>query len=820
MSLAVQNQVQQNTIQHHHQKEQNIRSPQSQHQNQSQIQKLQQQIPTFRDDMLNNLHYYNPANQFPLQNQILNQSQTFLPPPQQSPIHYNNGSNNSSNQNYLVTPLSLDNSLHSSQNVKTHAKQERVQSLNSSQQISNLQDSQVVQSLFYDKLTSHLVKPEKKPKKDSQVKYLQEMDTLKTQVASLKEIIAQMENSQIQSHKENFPELVNQQAKINPNYMKNLEVLIQRWRNKVYELLVDKKRYEIIIKENNRGFTLDRQQLIKDRDASKQQMNLTQQKLEQSLLQQKAQQEQIEDLKSSLQQSKNQNGFYALQNQKLREFIHDIEMKQIGLDGQTQIQLQMIDKQNKRLETLQALVKYHSDERSNHSISKSFLQSINKDLTQKVQELYSELESSKIVANELEAQKKVNVDQSNTILEFQRKIESLEISGLRELKELQSKFQDLQQNFSLQNEYAKSLEEEKRNLRIQVDDFLHQLRETKADCVQTLMTKEKNMRDRINELENDNKKMKQQIIKLERQIKEDGEELESEVTELNNKLKKQLQEKDKALKQLKTERDTLFQELNSLSNQSGYKQVRQSKNNDGNVFSPSSTYDKEQSFPKAESSSFNRYQQQKTMQTAEKKNILAGNWLQSPIKQQPMLSNASSQKNLNNEAIQNKNASIYNPFIQNQSITSTTQRMHGDIMKLKNDSSMQQPKVLGQNDQITKNLFSAPLVSQQNQTYQRNQPSLLGMSSQNLSLKNLASLNNTDTKSSYIQLNNSQVNPVGAMRGLNLNQINENYVQAPRHTDMGLGGDVVLLDQEQIRKLDDIERMALEALEDDEDFQL
>ena len=47
-------------------------------------------------------------------------------------------------------------------------------------------------------------------------------------------------------------------------HLGNLEKLIQRWREKVFECLVDKKRYEIIIRENNKGFNNDKEALIKD----------------------------------------------------------------------------------------------------------------------------------------------------------------------------------------------------------------------------------------------------------------------------------------------------------------------------------------------------------------------------------------------------------------------------------------------------------------------------------------------------------------------------------------------------------------------------
>ncbi|CDW81081.1 UNKNOWN [Stylonychia lemnae] len=80
-------------------------------------------------------------------------------------------------------------------------------------------------------------KPTKKLKKDQQqqLKDMNECDQLKTQVNSLKEIISMMEKSVRETHKENFP-LQDMQ------YQANLETLLQKWRQKVYELLVDKKR--------------------------------------------------------------------------------------------------------------------------------------------------------------------------------------------------------------------------------------------------------------------------------------------------------------------------------------------------------------------------------------------------------------------------------------------------------------------------------------------------------------------------------------------------------------------------------------------------
>lgn len=44
---------------------------------------------------------------------------------------------------------------------------------------------------------------------------------------------------------------------------KKLEGLTKKWREKVYECLVDKKRYEFIIKENNKAYKEERDSLKK-----------------------------------------------------------------------------------------------------------------------------------------------------------------------------------------------------------------------------------------------------------------------------------------------------------------------------------------------------------------------------------------------------------------------------------------------------------------------------------------------------------------------------------------------------------------------------
>lgn len=67
-----------------------------------------------------------------------------------------------------------------------------------------------------------------------------------------------MELNTVESHKENYPMQDKKQ-------IVSLEILVARWRQKVYELLVDKKRYEIIIKENNRNFNNDKESLVKDK---------------------------------------------------------------------------------------------------------------------------------------------------------------------------------------------------------------------------------------------------------------------------------------------------------------------------------------------------------------------------------------------------------------------------------------------------------------------------------------------------------------------------------------------------------------------------
>ena len=48
------------------------------------------------------------------------------------------------------------------------------------------------------------------------------------------------------------------ERKPNPQH---LEKLVQRWRDKVYDCLVTNKRYEVIIRENVRAFTQERDAL-------------------------------------------------------------------------------------------------------------------------------------------------------------------------------------------------------------------------------------------------------------------------------------------------------------------------------------------------------------------------------------------------------------------------------------------------------------------------------------------------------------------------------------------------------------------------------
>ena len=66
-----------------------------------------------------------------------------------------------------------------------------------------------------------------------------------------------MEQNFASAHKENYP-------MGDPQHVVNLEVLVQRWRKKVYELLVDKKRYEIIMRDNIKNYTQDKDKILKD----------------------------------------------------------------------------------------------------------------------------------------------------------------------------------------------------------------------------------------------------------------------------------------------------------------------------------------------------------------------------------------------------------------------------------------------------------------------------------------------------------------------------------------------------------------------------
>ncbi len=50
----------------------------------------------------------------------------------------------------------------------------------------------------------------------------------------------------------------------NKNSEKNLDKLVTRWRDKVYECLVTNKRYEVIIRDNIKKFKIERESLNKE----------------------------------------------------------------------------------------------------------------------------------------------------------------------------------------------------------------------------------------------------------------------------------------------------------------------------------------------------------------------------------------------------------------------------------------------------------------------------------------------------------------------------------------------------------------------------
>jgi hypothetical protein len=79
---------------------------------------------------------------------------------------------------------------------------------------------------------------------------ISEIEHLKAQVESLKEVISVMEKQQEQMN--------------NKNSDKNLDKLVTRWRDKVYECLVTNKRYEVIIRENIKKFKIERESMNKE----------------------------------------------------------------------------------------------------------------------------------------------------------------------------------------------------------------------------------------------------------------------------------------------------------------------------------------------------------------------------------------------------------------------------------------------------------------------------------------------------------------------------------------------------------------------------
>ena len=77
-----------------------------------------------------------------------------------------------------------------------------------------------------------------------------------------------------------------------------LEKLVQRWRDKVYECLVTNKRYEVIIRDNLRGFTQERNALKQECQESESDVQVLKSKLKQVELESVRYQERVQELET------------------------------------------------------------------------------------------------------------------------------------------------------------------------------------------------------------------------------------------------------------------------------------------------------------------------------------------------------------------------------------------------------------------------------------------------------------------------------------------------------------------------------------------